>query len=137
MSGTPDDFLIAAARDCLGTFTLSTAELTAGSVAAALETATGRIHTGICLDLACGIGFCAEHAAIAAMLLTRETTIRRIVAVSASGILAPCGRCREMMAQVDARNLDCIVLLAGGQSRSLRTLLPEHWLAGAPSPSRA
>jgi cytidine deaminase len=130
MTTTPDDFLIAAARDCLGEFTLSREQLTAGGVAAALETASGRIHTGICLDLACGIGFCAEHAAIAAMLLTRETTIRKIVAVSATGILAPCGRCRELMAQVDARNLDCIVLLAKGEKRTLRALLPDHWLSG-------
>jgi cytidine deaminase len=43
------------------------------------------------------------------MLLTRETVIQRIVAVSATGILAPCGRCREMMAQVDKRNLDSFV----------------------------
>ena len=64
------------------------------------------------------------------MLLTRETLIRRIVAVSATGILPPCGRCREMMVQVDKRNLDCMVLLPGGETRLLRALLPDHWLHG-------
>jgi len=136
MTGTPDgtlpdETLIAAAQDCLGEFRLSTEHFTAGSVAAALETSSGRIHTGICIDLACGIGFCAEHAAIAAMLLTRETMIRRIVAVSATGILPPCGRCREMMVQVDNRNFDCQVLLPGDRQLSLRELLPAHWLSGS------
>ena len=39
----------------------------------ALETASGNVYTGINLDLACGIGFCAEHSAVAEMLKARET----------------------------------------------------------------
>ena len=89
---------------------------------------SGRLYTGICLDLACGIGFCAEHAAVAEMLKARESEIDAVVAVGADGILAPCGRCRELMAQINPANLDCRVVLGEDRVVILRTLLPEHWL---------
>ena len=119
--------LIAEARKCAGPFTLSKKWLMAGSVAAALVTEDGNIYTGISLELACGIGFCAEHSAIAAMLNARETVIKRIVAVTIVDILPPCGRCRELMAQVDSQNLKCEVLLPQGEVRTLKELLPYHW----------
>jgi cytidine deaminase len=120
--------LIAAARRVLGKFTLVKPSITAGGVAAALETTSGRIYTGICLDLACGIGFCAEHAAVAEMLKARETAIRRIVAIDAEGVLAPCGRCRELLVQVDRSNLDCEVILPGDTMARVADLLPRAWL---------
>jgi cytidine deaminase len=123
-----NEFLIAEAKKRLGKFSLSEAGLTAGSVSAALLTEKGNIYTGICLDLACGVGFCAEHAAIASMLLNRETVIRKIVAVNDDHILPPCGRCRELMVQVDRRNRECDVLLPNGITRKLRELLPYSWL---------
>lgn len=123
-----DQQLIEEARKYVGQFALSEADLTAGSVSAALVTEAGNVYTGICLDLACGIGFCAEHSAIAAMLLNRETVIKKIVAVSVGRILPPCGRCRELMLQVDRRNLDCEILLPEGKTATLRELLPHAWL---------
>jgi cytidine deaminase len=67
--------LIKKAKTVLGEFQLAKQGLSAGSVSCALMTNAGTIYTGICLDLACGIGFCAEHAAIAEMLKARETVI--------------------------------------------------------------
>ncbi len=122
------DTLVARAKALVGEFSLTKLSLTAGAVGAALETATGQIYTGINLDLACGIGFCAEHSAVAEMLKARETVVRRIVAVNSEQIIAPCGRCRELLVQVDPRNLDCEVLLPEGASASLRELLPNAWL---------
>jgi cytidine deaminase len=119
--------LLEQARALVGEFSLTKPSLTAGAVGAALETASGRIYTGINLDLACGIGFCAEHSAAAEMLKARETVVRRMVAVNAERIVAPCGRCREMLVQVDPRNLDCEVLLPNGTA-TLRELLPNAWL---------
>ena len=121
--------LIDAARSVQGTFALSQPEFSAASVAAALRTTSGAIHTGVCVDLACGIGFCAEHAAIAEMLKHREVEISAIVAVNDAGILSPCGRCRELMAQLTPRNENTQVILAGRRVVTLRELLPEHWLA--------
>ena len=128
MSPVERDALVAKAAALVGEFELTKPSITAGGIGAALETASGMVYTGINLDLACGIGFCAEHSAVAEMLKTRETVVRRIVAVNEERIIAPCGRCREMLVQVDARNLDCEVLLPDGASATLRELLPSAWL---------
>jgi cytidine deaminase len=120
--------LVAEARRVLGKFALVKPSISAGGVASALETASGNIYTGICLDLACGIGFCAEHSAVAEMLKARETAIRRIVAIDDEGVLAPCGRCRELIVQLDRGNLECEVLLPGDTSARMADLLPRAWL---------
>ena len=48
-----------------------------GHVGCALMTAKGNIYTGICLDLNCGLGKCAEYAAIAEMLKHNESEIKK------------------------------------------------------------
>lgn len=124
--------LIEAARAVQGTFSLSEhiKDFEAGGVGAAIRTDSGAIYTGICIDVACGLGFCAEHAAIAEMLKHRETRIVAAVAVGGDRILSPCGRCREFMAQVNPANMDCTVILAEDRTSTLKELLPEHWLFG-------
>ena len=120
--------LIAAATSVLGEFALS-AQFSAGSVGAAIRTSKGNTYTGVCIDLACGVGFCAEAAAIAEMLKCRETHIAAVVAVNRHGVLPPCGRCREMIAQIDKRNMDCSVVIGEDRIVTLRELLPDHWLS--------
>ena len=120
--------LIEAAQAVCGEFTLRE-DFSAGGVGAAIRTFKGNIYTGICIDLASGLGFCAEVAAIAEMLKNRETQIDTVVAVSGQRILPPCGRCRETMAQIDIRNLDCKVIIAEDEDVFLRELLPKHWLS--------
>ena len=98
-----------------------------GYVGAALVTVGGNLYTGINVSVNCGIGFCAEHSAVSEMIKNGETKIRRIVAATAKGaILPPCGRCRELLFQVDATNLDTSVILESGE-QSLRDLLPHNW----------
>ncbi len=127
MVGT-DSELIEAARAVVGDLQLRE-DFSAGGVGAAIRTAEGNIYTGICIDLGSGLGFCAEVAAMAQMLTQRETQIDTVVAVTWDRILPPCGRCRETMAQIDARNLDCTVIIGEDQAVPLRDLLPHHWLA--------
>ena len=117
-----------AAGRLLGRFSLSQNWLTAGSFSATLFTPSGHIYSGICLDLACGIGFCAEHAAIADMLKARKTVIESIVALRADGIVPPCGRCRELMMQVDRANRHTRVWLSDSQVIALGELLPQSWM---------
>jgi cytidine deaminase len=121
--------LLERARPLLGEISLSRADMSAATVACAIATPSGRFYTGVCVHLSCGIGFCAEHAAIAEMIKGRETHIAAIIAVCEEGVLAPCGRCREMMVQVDARNFDARVGLPGGRVVLLRELLPDHWMS--------
>ena len=103
-------------------------DFTAGGVGAAILSSKGNIYTGICFDLASGLGFCAEVAAIAEMLKHRETQIDTVVAVSGDRILTPCGRCRETMAQIDERNIECKVIISEDDDITLGELLPHHWL---------
>ena len=120
--------LIEAARAVQGTFTLTKSEFTAASVGAALRTRSGSVFTGVSIHIACGVGFCAEHAAIAEMVKNRELEIATIVSVSESGVIPPCGRCRELMTQLSLKNGDAEVVLPGARVLPLRDLLPEHWL---------
>ena len=127
-SQTMDTDLIQAAQAVAGRFRLSEPRITAGQVGAALRTRSGRIYTGICLDLACGIGTCAEHSAIAEMLKHRETEVESIVAISDSRVLPPCGRCRELLIQIDTKNRSTIVILADNRRLRLQELLPHYWI---------
>ena len=99
-----------------------------GYVGAALVTDRGNVFTGINLNLYCGIGFCAEHSAVAEMVRSGETRITKIVATTAEGtIIPPCGRCRELLYQIDESNLEAMVLIGNDERRPLRELLPYNW----------
>ena len=103
--------------------------VSAGAVAAALLTWDGKLYTGICMDFFCGIGFCAEHAAVAEMLKSRETKIDSILAITHEGvILPPCGRCRELLVQLDDANQTTRVYVSDSKVVTLSELLPCHWL---------
>jgi cytidine deaminase len=121
-----DSELIGIAAKFAGEFRTSE-DCVAGGIAAALVTPTGRVYTGICIDTACSLGFCAEHAAVAEMLKSRESEIHTIVAVDRDGkILAPCGRCRELLWQVNPRNAETRVIVGSGMAATLAELLPRR-----------
>ncbi len=69
----------------------------AGDVACALLSSSGNLYYGVCIDINSGIGFCAEHSAIAAMITAGESSIAKIVAICGEVVLPPCGRCREFI----------------------------------------
>ncbi len=109
-----------------------TEDANAGGVAAAVLSEGGNVYVGVCIDMSCGIGFCAEHAAISAMITAGEQHIRKIVSVWANGVLPPCGRCREFISQVDDRNMDTQVMVAENKVVTLRELIPYDWRAPLP-----
>ena len=102
--------------------------ITYGGVASALMTDKGNIYTGICIVADCAIGFCAEHAAIAEMLKNNESRIIKIVATDKNGAVPPCGRCRELMKQVNCENLKTEIMIDDNQIFTLAELLPHVWL---------
>jgi Cytidine deaminase len=119
-----DEQLIETATRLVGAFDTSR-DCSAGGVAAALETVDGNVYTGICVDTHCGMGFCAEHSAVAEMLKARESEIRTIVAVTLpEGVIPPCGRCRELLWQVNPRNCETRVIVGPNDVTSLASLLP-------------
>ncbi|MEO0989456.1 MAG: hypothetical protein AAFX00_00745, partial [Pseudomonadota bacterium] len=115
-----DAALIEAARAVLNPRRV-TEKLDAGRVASALTSKSGKTYTGVSIDAASSVGFCAEHAAVAAMLTAGENRIDRIVAVNREGaVKAPCGRCRELMRQMGGAK----VLMPDGSTVDVHNLLP-------------
>ena len=101
-------------------------DVEAGGVAAALVTDQGNVYRGVCIDTSCSMGFCAEHAAIAAMLTAGENRVEKIVAVNwDKHILPPCGRCREFLLQLG--NPETLVLVAKNTAVPVKNLLPYAW----------
>ena len=101
-------------------------DIEVGGVAAALVTDQGNVYRGICIDTACSMGFCAEHAAIAAMLTAGEDKVAQIVAVNwDKTVLPPCGRCREFLLQLG--NPETQVLVAEDTAVPVKELLPYSW----------
>ena len=101
-------------------------DIEVGGVAAALVTDQGNVYRGICIDTACSMGFCAEHAAIAAMLTAGEDKVAQIVAVNwDKSVLPPCGRCREFLLQLG--NPETQVLVAEDTAVPVKELLPYSW----------
>lgn len=100
----------------------------AGGVGAAILTESGNVYTGVCIDTACSMGFCAEHAAAAAMITAGESRILKMIAVGYDGhIMPPCGRCREFISQLHDENLNTEVMVDEGVILTIRELLPFIW----------
>jgi cytidine deaminase len=101
-----------------------------GDVAAVVVTESGKHHGGVCIDTGSGTGFCAEAAAIAAMVTAGEYRIVRIVAVwrdPASGelaVLPPCGRCRLFISQMHPDNRETLVVLGLDDTQTIEQLVP-------------
>jgi cytidine deaminase len=97
-----------------------------GGVGSALVTDKGNVYVGVCIDTASSLGFCAEINAIGNMVTHGESKIVSIVAVKWNGkILAPCGKCREFMYQLNIDNAGTRVLLSNGRVTKLNELMPE------------
>lgn len=97
----------------------------AGSVAAAILSESGKVYTGVCIDTPSSMGFCAEHAAIAAMITAGESRIVKMIAVyKDKKIIPPCGRCREFVCQIHDDNYKCEVMVSQDTVVTMQDLLP-------------
>lgn len=73
----------------------------AGGVAAEIESESGKIYLGVCVDESCALGICAERNAIFNMITNGESGIKKVIALNWDGkALPPCGACRELMTQL-------------------------------------
>src|SRR5574344_571658 len=101
--------------------------VTYGGVACALLTDKGNIYTGVYIEAKCGIGFCAEHSAIADMIKNGETRILKLVSSKKGQIYPPCGRCRELIRMINNDNMATQVLLEDKKIVTIEELLPYPW----------
>ena len=104
----------------------------AGGVAAAIESGSGKIYVGVCIDGACTLGICAERNAIFNMITNGESIIKRVVAVGTDGqVMPPCGACRELMTQIMPENYKNIQIMLDREKEtiaSLGELTPNWWI---------
>jgi cytidine deaminase len=99
-----------------------------GLVSSALLTEKGHVYVGVNIDASSGMGFCAEHSAIAQMIANGESGIQKIVAVSVGGkVYPPCGRCREFMYRINYDNLDTEILVDDNKVVKLSEILPYRY----------
>lgn len=104
----------------------------AGGVAAAVESVSGKIYVGVCVDTACTLGVCAERNAIFNMITHGENAIRRVIAIDREGkAIPPCGACREFMTQLMPESYRTIEIMMDYENHRIVTLgelTPEWWL---------
>lgn len=104
----------------------------AGGVSAAIESESGKIYTGVCIDGACSLGICAERNAIFNMITNGESKIKKVIAINYEGnALAPCGACRELMTQLmpnDYKEIEIMLDYENKRIDKLGQLTPEWWI---------
>ncbi|MDO4365010.1 MAG: cytidine deaminase [Clostridia bacterium] len=104
----------------------------AGGVAAAVESESGKIYVGVCIDCACTLGICAERNAVFNMITNGESKIKRVVAINRDGkAMPPCGACREFMTQLmpeNYKNVEIMLDYENGRVVTLGDLTPEWWI---------
>lgn len=104
----------------------------AGGVSAAIETESGKIYVGVCVDSACSLGICAERNAIFNMITNGESRIIRVVAINWDGkVISPCGACRELMSQLmpsDYKKIEIMLDYEKCKIVTLGDLTPEWWI---------
>lgn len=108
------------------------AHVSAGCVAAAIESASGKIYTGVCIDTASTLGICAERNALFHMITCGENAERALCDAGRKNG-QPCGACREFMAQLmetDGAYKAVQILLDYDKNRvvTLGELTPEWWI---------
>ena len=106
--------------------------ISAGGVAAAIESTSGKIYTGVCVDTSSSLGICAERNAMFNMITNGENEIRRVLAIMPNGKTgAPCGACREFMAQLMIGKYESVEIMLDYEHEevvTLRELTPKWWL---------
>ena len=101
-------------------------------VAAAVRTASGQVFTGIHIEADVGFAdVCGEVAAICVMVSEGRRDLQSIVAVSrndqgAYEILAPCGRCREVIKDFNPEGWVIVGTLDKPYKLTVSELLPLH-----------
>ena len=103
-------------------------------VGAAVRGASGRVYAGANVENASyGLALCAERSAVAAAVAAGEKSIRAVAVVTAtSPAAAPCGMCRQVLAEFGDDALPIALTNDAGerQDTTLGALLPHAFRRG-------
>ena len=105
-------------------------------VVCAIESESGKIFTGFCIESCCGVlDLCAERTAALNMYVNSgETVVKRLIAFRdqapfGKGSGMPCGACREFFMQLNQKNKDMEIMVdfAERKTVTLGELMPDWW----------
>ena len=105
-------------------------------VVCALESETGEIYTGFCIESCCGVlDLCAERTAALNMYMNSgQTVVKRLIAFRdkapfGEGSGMPCGACREFFMQLNSKNEEMEIMVDYDRRKTVRLkeLLPNWW----------
>ena len=105
------------------------------SIGCAIHTASGRVHVGVHLECSVGrVAVCAEAIAIGAAVTAGDGEIETIVTVRQASetdeqpaVVAPCGMCREMIADYAPEARVIVPSEDGGEAVPIGTLIPHRF----------
>lgn len=110
--------------------------LYAHHVVCALESGSGEIYTGFCIESCSGVmDLCAERVAALNMYVNSgQTVVKRMIAFRdrapyGAGSGMPCGACREFFMQLSCQNRDMEIMVDYDRRETvtLGELLPNWW----------
>jgi cytidine deaminase len=101
-----------------------------GDVGCALLSIEEKVYVGVCADSGSNT-LCAEQNAIGSMITDGVYQVAKTAAVwkdenDRVHVLSPCGNCRQMLLEMDRKNLGAEVILDRDKIVSLEELLPYH-----------
>lgn len=108
-------------------------------VVCALESESGEIFTGFCIEACSGVmNLCAERVAALNMYVNSgQTKIKRLIAFRdrppyGNGSGMPCGACREFLYQLNEENenMEIMVDYETRETVTLKKLMPNWWGTG-------
>lgn len=102
-------------------------------VGAAIEAADGRVFAGCNVESASyGLTICAERMALGAAVAAGARALRRVVVTTeVDPPAAPCGACRQLLAEFGLETEVVAVGPAGERRWTLRDLLPDAFTRGS------
>lgn len=110
--------------------------LYAHHVVCALESESGDIYTGFCIESCCGVmDLCAERVAALNMYVNSgQTVIKKMIAFRdtppcGEGSGMPCGACREFLMQLSLKNMNMEIMVDYEKREivTLEELTPKWW----------
>ncbi|MDU4959801.1 MAG: cytidine deaminase [Sporomusaceae bacterium] len=103
------------------------------AVGAAVRAGSGRIYSGCNIENASyGLTICAERVAVFQAIAAGERSLEELAVVADTALpVAPCGACRQVMAEFGIKNVCLAAVNGASQVMKLEALLPHAFSSNA------